>query len=287
MNAPILKPAGPITKFVGGKAQLLPVILPRLPIRIGTFYEPFVGGGAVFFALANEGRFKRAVLGDSNASLVNMYVQVRDKCSAVLDHLRVHDAKHSEAYFYQQRSRPMGSGPSGAARFIYFMKVNFNGLYRVNQSGDVNTPFGHHQKKPNIINADGVRAASRALQGVEVICADFAEVLKGTGVGDAAFLDPPYLPASKTANFTAYGSDGFTVADHERLADCVAETVKRGANVLLSNSDTPESRSIFTRNGWLVESVSARRSINSDGKKRGAVGEILVSAPKRAGKVVK
>lgn len=273
--------AEPVCRFVGGKTQLLPEILPRLPAKIETYYEPFVGGGAVFFALANEGRFKRAVLGDTNADLVNMYIQVRDRCSAVIEHLRNHDAKHSEKHFYQVRAGNLTDGPSGAARFIYFMKTNFNGLYRVNQEGRINTPFGHHPKKPKIVDVAKLRAASRTLQDVNVVCADFEKTVWKAAVGDAVFFDSPYIPASATANFTAYGSDGFDIEDQERLADCMVSVVKRGANVLLSNSDTADSRRIFGRGQWQVEEVSARRNINSDGSKRGAVGEILVSAPRR------
>ncbi len=279
--------AVPFIKAVGGKTQLLSEILPRLPAKIGTYYEPFCGGAAVFFALAAEGRFKRAVLGDTNAALINMYAQVRDNCSAVLDHLRMHDAKYSEAYYYQQRARNLDSGPSGAARTIFLNKTGFNGLFRVNADGGYNVPFGKHAKKPRICHVDGLRAASRALQGVKLICASYEAVVARSGVGDACFMDPPYIPASATANFTGYTSDGFDIEDQESLADCVASVVKRGANVLLSNSDTPESRRIFGRGQWLVEKVSARRNINSDGAKRGAVGEILVSAPKPVRKVVK
>jgi len=276
-----------VIRFVGGKSELLPEILPRLPLKISTYYEPFIGGGAVFFALANEGRFKRAVIGDSNLGLVNLYIQIRDKCSAVLDHLRMHDQKHSGAHYYEQRGRNWDAGPSGAARFIYLMKTNYNGLWRVNADGRMNTPFGHHKKKPNIVNADGLRAAARALQGVKIVHGDFEKTVVRAAVGDVVYADPVYLPIPGSASFTAYGADGFDVEDHERLADCIAACVKRGANVLLSNSDTPESRRIFTRGGWHVEKVSARRNINSDGGARGPVGELLVSAPKRKRNVVK
>lgn len=279
--------AAPCIKAVGGKTQLLPEILPRLPAKIDVYYEPFCGGAAVFFALAAEGRFKRAVLGDANPALINMYVQIRDNLRAVLQHLHAHDANYSEDYYYLQRPRALDVGPAGAARTIFLNKTGYNGMFRVNADGGYNVPFGHHENKPTICNVEGLRAASKALQGVKLVCDDFETVLAGAGLGDAAYIDSPYIPASKTANFTSYTSDGFTIEDQERLAGCVVSVVKRGANVLLSNSDTPESRRIFTRGGWQVDKVSARRNINSDGAKRGAVGEILVSAPKRARKVVK
>ena len=276
--------AAPIIKFVGGKRQLLPEILPRIPLEIGTYYEPFVGGGAVFFALANEGRFKRAVLGDTNANLVNMYIQVRDKCEAVLAHLRTHDSKHCEAHYYEQREKTQ-VGPAGAARLIYLLRACFNGLYRVNKDGVFNTPYGN-PLNPRIVDVDGVRAASRALQGVKIVCSDFADTVSRAHSGDVVYFDPVYLPLPGTASFTAYDSAGFSVGDHERLAACMTSLVKRGVNVLLSNSDCPESRRIFTRGGWQVETVMAKRNVNSKGDGRGAIGELLVTAPKRKRRAV-
>jgi len=284
MNAP-LSIAIPVIKIAGGKRQLLPEILPRLPSKISTYYEPFIGGGAVFFALANGRCFKRAVLGDSNADLINLYTQLRDKPAAVLAHLRTHTANSSKDYYYEQVDRSLSEGPAGAARFMYLNRACFNGLVRYNQSGQFNTPYGDGRLRA--VDGDAIRAASAALQGVKLVCGDFEKLMAKPGVGDATFCDPPYLPVSATSNFTTYGADGFGVADHERLADCVASCVKRGANVLLSNSDTPESRRIFGRGQWELEKVSARRSINSKGDGRGAVGEILVTAPKRSRKVVK
>lgn len=268
--------AAPCIKFVGGKRQLAPLILARLPLEIGTYYEPFCGGAAIFFALANEHRFKRAVLADTNGDLINMYVQIRDDLASVVRHLRTHVAKNCEEYFYEQRAYPINRrGPAPAARFIYLIKTAFNGLWRVNQSGAPNAPWGKYEN-PNILDVPALKAASFALQGVELIEGDFAPVIAKAKRGDAIYADPPYLPASKTANFTAYGADGFTIADAERLAYCFEWAARRGVHVLLSNSDTPDSRRIFR--AGTIERVTARRNINSKGDGRGAVGEILVSA---------
>jgi DNA adenine methylase len=264
--------AAPFVKWAGGKRQLLPDILSRLPAKIGTYYEPFVGGGAVFFALANAGRFAHAVIGDMNLDLVNAYRQIRDRLPAVIDHLRLHQQQHSEKYFYEQRKLALRSpGASGAARFLYLNRTCFNGLYRVNKSGAFNVPFGDY-KSPRILNVEGLEAASSALLGVEIRHEDFAAIRLVEG--DAAYFDPPYLPASESANFRAYCREGFNVSDHERLAISFAEGVMQGAYVLLSNSDTAEARRIFAP--WKIDSVTARRNINSNGGKRGAVGEILV-----------
>lgn len=285
MPAAVIVPAAPIVKFVGGKRALLPEILPRLPPKIDTYLELFVGGGAIFFALANEGRFKRAIIGDTNANLINMYKQVRDRCDLVIRHLREHEARNSEEHFIEQRTKPQ-VGPSGAARLIYLLRTCYNGLYRVNQSGEFNTPYGKYTN-PRIVDVEGLRAASAVLQGVKIVCGDFAKLLDMAGVGDAVYCDPPYLPLPGASSFTAYDSAGFGIEDHERLAASITAAVKRGANCLLSNSDCPESRRIFTRGGWQVDTVMAKRNVNSKGDGRGAVREIMVTAPKRRVRVVK
>lgn len=269
--------ATPFLKSLGGKRQLLPAILPRLPQKIRTYFEPFAGGAAVFFALAAERRFEHAVLGDMNGDLINAYTQVRDDLPSVVRHLRTHVAKNCEDYFYLQRSYPLhGRGPAPAARFIYLNKTAFNGLYRVNKSGEPNMPYGHYEN-PRILDQQGLRRVSLALQGVELVEGDFAPLLARARAGSVVYGDPPYLPVSKTANFVGYSADGFGVEDTERLARLSAAAALRGAHVLLSNSNTPETRRVFSEARGMVEEVSARRNINSDGEKRGAVSELLVT----------
>jgi DNA adenine methylase len=272
---PLLQPL----RWVGGKRQLLPEILARLPQEIETYYEPFAGGAAVFFALARLGRFKRAVLGDTNAELINVYRQLRDDCETVLAELSWHAAHNKEKYFYQQRSRVRGEfDAAGAARFIYINRTCFNGLYRVNKKGEVNTPWGH-LAKPRIYDVEGLRVASRMLQGVGLRVCRFDETMGVAGRGDVVYLDPPYLAASKSSNFTAFDKSRFGVAEQEELAKWFRACASEGVHVLLSNSDTIESRRIYGVPGNTVEVVGARRNINSDASKRGAVGEILVSVP--------
>ena len=271
--------AVPLLKWPGGKRQLLPQLLPRMPQQIATYFEPFVGGGALFFALANECRFKRAVIADTNADLINVYLQVRDNPSAVTDELRRHAAAHSEKHFYSERELLNGNyGESGAARFIYLNRTCFNGLYRVNKSGQFNVAFGRYAK-PRIVDEGGLLRASIALRGVEILNDSFEVSTKAARAGDSVYLDPPFMAASKSASFAAYQSDGFSVQDHEKLAIVFGEIAASGAHVLLSNSDTVESRRIYGVPGNTVEVVGARRNINSKASGRGAVGEILVSVP--------
>ncbi len=272
---PLLQPL----RWVGGKRQLLPEILARLPQEIETYYEPFAGGAAVFFALARLGRFKRAVLGDTNAELINVYRQLRDDCETVLEHLSFHAGHNGEKHYYQQRSKVRGDfTQAGAARFIYINRTCFNGLYRVNKAGEVNTPWGH-LTKPRIYDVEGLRVASRMLQGVELVVAPFGATMTAAGRGDVVYLDPPYLAASRSSNFTAFDKGRFGVAEQEGLAKCLRLCASTGAHVLLSNSDTIESRRIYGVPGNTVEVVGARRNVNSNASKRGAVGEILVSVP--------
>jgi DNA adenine methylase len=273
-----LKPLSQPLRWVGGKRQLLPAILARLPARIDTYYEPFAGGAAVFFALARAGRFKRAVLGDTNERLLNAYIQLRNFTGDVIALLRKHEKRNSEEYFYRQRAL-MGTGSvEDAARFIYINRTCYNGLYRVNKAGEPNMPYGH-MAKPRICDADGLSAAARLLNGVEIVRSDFSNLVTDAGKGDAVYFDSPYFPVSKSANFTAFQSGGFATKDQERLALVMRQCSDRGAHVLLSNSDTLESRRIYGVPGNTVEVVHARRNVNSAGAKRGPVGEILVSVP--------
>lgn len=265
--------AAPFLKWAGGKGQLLEQILSRLPREIpGTYVEPFLGGGAVFFELARLGRIKHARLSDRNPELVATYLAVRNQLADVIHALRTHI--NDEEHYYAVRALDPSklSDPERAARTIFLNRVGYNGLYRVNASGLFNVPFGRY-KNPKICDVEGLGHASKALQLADIRVADFAETCAGVGVGDVVYLDPPYVPVSKTASFTSY-SGRFDEAEHHRLAAVFAELVDRGAFVLLSNSDTKLSRALYT--GFKITTVEATRAINSKVDKRGVVREVLV-----------
>ena len=190
----------PVLKWAGGKRRLVPDILAALPERIDTYYEPFLGGGAVFFALAAARRFRRAVLSDQNPDLVCVYEASRDDVVGVIDALS--GMRHSEAEYYRVRSSRPRAAARRAARIIYLNKTGYNGLYRVNRSGHFNVPFGRYVR-PKICDADNLRAVAGALQGVEVLVSDFEAVVAGARNGDAVYFDPPYVPISETASFTS------------------------------------------------------------------------------------
>lgn len=279
LSAPPAEAPRPFLKWAGGKRSLLGHISPRLPDRIRTYYEPFVGGGAVFFHLAAHHRFERAILGDLNPELIEAYVVVRDDCPALVEALIAHAAfAEDAAYYYEVRAWPSleeRTAVERAARLIFLNKTCFNGLYRVNKRGQFNVPFGH-RKRPWLVDTEGLLAASNALRGVELIAGDFAATVRLAGKGDAVYLDPPYVPRSSTASFTAYHQAGFGSADHERLPAVLRCCAARGAVAVLSNADTATTRALFE--GFSIHEVMARRAINRVGGRRGPVGELLVTA---------
>lgn len=269
--------AHPFLKFAGGKTALLPLILPRLPKKIKTYYEPFVGGGAVFFALAAEGRFKKAVIGDSNQELVNAYIALTIDADHVIRALEKH--VYEEKYYYDVRAQDPNklSSSARAARFIYLNKTCFNGLWRVNKAGHFNVPFGRYTN-PMICDEENLRVVETVLRGeVSIWGSDFEERVGQAKRGDAVYFDPPYAPASKTANFTAYTKGGFGLEEQVRLRDVAAKLVKKGVHVLLSNSNTPLVRRLYRHKSFYFEKVQAPRRINSKGGKRGDIGELLIS----------
>lgn len=271
------KAAKPFLKWAGGKAQLLEAILPLVPESFGTYHEPFVGGGAVFFRLRALGRVKKAVLSDANSELVDAYRALRDDPGAVVAELELLTGRTSEEDFYAIRAQDPDAMTVAqrTARLIYLNKVGFNGLYRVNSKGRFNVPYGRNAK-PNILDRENLSAVSRALKGVQIEHGSFGGVLKRVRPGDFVYFDPPYEPTSKSASFTAYAKGGFGEAEQRQLAQVVEALSRAGVEVLLSNSDRPLARTLYERPGYEVTRVDARRAINSVGGGRGAVKELLV-----------
>jgi DNA adenine methylase len=265
----------PFLKWVGSKRFLLPEILRRLPKKMNAYYEPFLGGGAVFFALAAEGRFKKAVLSDANAELVATYNALADEVDAVIE--RLHEHVYDKTHYYAVRAHEPRSLPAKAARMIYLNRTCFNGLYRVNQKGHFNVPFGRYTN-PTICDEGNLRAVSKVLKskGVSVLVADFVDAVKKAHEGDVVYFDPPYVPLSTTSDFTTFTKGGFGTADQVRLRDCFKSLEERGVHVLLSNSDAPMVRELYK--GFRVSKVKAPRRVNSKGNKRGDVGELIISS---------
>lgn len=267
----------PILKWVGGKRQLLSEICPLIPKKITTYVEPFVGGGAVLFELQP----KRAIINDFNKELINTYKVVKEDPHKLLEFLETHDKNNCEDYYYEIRSLDRSddfekmSNIEKAARIIYLNKTCFNGLYRVNQAGQFNSPYGRY-KNPNIINRPAVLAMSNYFNNndIKIMQGDYREVLKDLTKGTFVYFDPPYLPISTSSSFTGYTEGGFDEKEQIELKKECDKLSAKGIKFMLSNSDHPTIRELYKN--YNITTVQARRAINSKGNKRGEIKEVLV-----------
>jgi DNA adenine methylase len=270
--------AKPFLKWAGGKTALLGQLLPLVPRVFGCYYEPFLGGGAVYFALAGlkqkgEIKFTGAYLSDLNEELINAYQVVRDDVTGLLGWLGKFQVSHSKEFYYQLRNWCPITPVERAARFVYLNRTCFNGLYRVNKLGEFNVPVGNY-KNPKICDEENLRLCSHVLADAELGCAPFERILDRATTGDFVYFDPPYVPISATANFVSYTPDGFGWTDQERLASVVRELDRRGCQVMVSNAWVESLQQLYT--GFRLVEVRAPRAINSKGNARGKVSEMLV-----------
>ncbi len=262
--------ARPFLKWAGGKQQLLSRLIPRCPSSFNAYYEPFLGSGALFFALAP----RRAVLSDANDELIIAFQAVRDQVRGVIRHLSRH-RNDKEHFLAVRRQNPNTmSAPGRAARLVFLNRTCYNGLYRVNQRGQFNTPFGRY-KRPNICNRAALQQASLSLRGVEILALDFRTALERPHSGDFVYLDPPYVPVGRYSDFKRYHKESFTLDTHRALALAFAKLDGRGCHVMLSNSYCEFTLKLFDR--WNVEVVHARRLINKNSDGRAPIREILVT----------
>lgn len=267
---PADEPRRPFIKWAGGKRQLLPELRRYVPERFGRYFEPFVGGGALFFELQP----RAAVLTDVNERLIRTYRGVRDDVERVIALLERYP--HDEKFFYELREVDIDActDVEVAAWFIYLNKVGFNGLYRVNRRNRFNVPFGRH-KNPTICDVATLRACSAALASASLEVADFEAAVASAGPGDLVYFDPPYVPLSETSSFTSYTSDKFGWAAQVRLRDLALELKQRGVHVLLSNSSADLVRDLY-RPSFTTTEVLATRLVNSKVSRRGAVTELVI-----------
>jgi DNA adenine methylase len=262
----------PFLKWAGGKGKLIQQYIPYFPKKFKTYYEPFLGGAAVFFYLNPPS----AALTDINAELVNAYRCVRDNVEELILNLEVHQLRHCRDYYYEVRQSPGVTNIEKAARLIYLNKTCFNGLYRENSKGAFNVPIGKY-KNPKICNPALLRSVSAALQNAQIKVRPFEDILEhASSCDDFVYFDPPYHPLSPTSNFTAYSRYSFTQDDQIRLKYVFAELAERGVNVMLSNSDCPFIRELYS--DFNINSIIAPRLINSDARKRGNITEVLITS---------
>ena len=270
----------PFVKWAGGKRQLIPILNENLPKSFGTYFEPFLGGGALLFHMLIERNRQKCSISDLNSDLVLSYTTIRDKVESLINSLKNHEKnyqKDSKSYYYSVRESNPRSQIEKTSRLIFLNRTCFNGLYRVNSKGKFNVPLGKYTN-PNIVNEDNLHSVSHILQSsrVDIKCRDFEAVLRDAKKGDLVYFDPPYQPVSDTANFTSYTNKDFTYDDLGRLADLCMALDSKGCRVLLSNSDSKEVTDMFSSKPWNVSKIKANRSINSNSKKRTGHFELLI-----------
>lgn len=263
----------PFLKWAGGKRQLLPVLCSCVP-PYQRYIEPFLGAGALFFALGPQ----QALLSDLNPELMNCFEVVKNDVEALIRELQNHE--HNETYYYflrdADRAEDFRSWPAlaRASRFIYLNRTCFNGLYRVNARGHFNVPFGRYAN-PQIVNAPLLRACSAALQKAVLRCSPFTWIADTARPGDFVYFDPPYVPLNMTSSFTSYTSEGFDESMQSELVSLCRLLDKRGVLFLLSNSGSPSTTALY--NGFAVATLPARRSIAARNSSRKTVSEVLVA----------
>ena len=270
------KLVAPVLKWVGGKRQLIDTFAPLLPKKITSYCEPFVGGGALLFHLQP----KTAYVNDINTDLICVYTVIRDNVDELIEELKKY--KNESAFFYTVRDWDRDpekyaslTDVQKAARILYLNKTCYNGLYRVNNAGEFNSPFGNY-KNPNIVNEPVLRAVSNYFNSATIYfsAVDYAEVLSTIKKGTFVYLDPPYDPVSETSSFTGYSKGGFSKQDQIRLRECCDELNKRGIKFMLSNSATDFIKEQYS--AYNITTVQAKRIINSVASKRGDVDEVVV-----------
>lgn len=271
------KLVAPFLKWVGGKRQLVPEIKKILPKGMArlVYYEPFIGGGALLFELQPG----RAVINDYNEELVNVYRVIKDHPEELIEDLRKHE--NTAEYFYEIRSIDRTAlfdnltEIERASRIIYLNKTCFNGLYRVNNAGEFNVPFGKY-KNPNIVNKPVIKAVSRYLNtaDIQILNGDYEEALADIPLNSFVYFDPPYYPISESSNFTGYVQGGWAKNDQIRLRNVCDSLNERGIKFLLSNSSADFIKDIYSN--YDIHIVKATRSVNSDSTKRGQIDEFLI-----------
>jgi DNA adenine methylase len=260
----------PALKWAGGKSQLLGQLLPYFPKGFARYLEPFLGGGAVWLKLDPQGP---CLLSDSNQELINLYQVIQDNPELLMKKLDKLTENYSEEFYYELRQTQPKPPVDKAARTLFLNKTGFNGLYRQNRKGEFNVPFGKREKCPALYDPQNLLALSQRLLKANLYCMDFEELLDQAGEGDFVYCDPPYEPLSATSNFKSYTHSGFTQDDQIRLRDACARAAKRGAYVAVSNSHTPFILELYS--WWEIHELTASRNINSNGKARGKISEIL------------
>lgn len=268
----------PFTKWTGGKRQLLPIIKSLMPDNYNNYFEPFIGGGALFFDLSPD----KAVINDFNNELINCYQQIKKYPQKLIELLAKHQENNSKEYYLELRSADRDNridkmtNVERAARIMYMLRVDFNGLYRVNSKNQFNVPYGRY-KNPKIVDSDLILSISQYLNSnnIKILTGDFEKTVQDVVAGDFVYFDPPYIPLSETSAFTSYTHEGFTYEDQVRLRDCFKKLDEKGAFVMLSNSSSPLVEELYK--DFNIHKVEANRTNGAKTSSRGKISEIIVT----------
>ena len=274
LNSQISISSKPFVKWVGGKRQLLPQIIQKLPTNFNCYYEPFLGGGALYFHLQPQSSF----ISDINPELINAYQTIKTRVNLLVEELQHYE--NSEEYYLSVRELDRDpkvfaklSAVQRAARFIYLNKTCFNGLYRVNSKGQFNVPFGHYSS-PNILDVDNLSACSAVLQNATINCESYMSVLRYAKANDFVYFDPPYIPDGISSTFTQYTKDGFGMIEQQELLDVCHLLDARGVKWMLSNSSAPIVYKMYDK--FSIETIEAQRNVGASASSRKKVNEVLV-----------
>lgn len=272
------KKVTPVLKWPGGKRRVLPELKKYIPKTYTSYYEPFIGGGAMFFDLSPM----IATVSDVNEELINVYKEIQQDPTNLLTELGKHALNHSESYFYQIRALDRNdtlyaalSKAEKAARMIYLNRTCFNGLYRVNSKNQFNTPYGKYVN-PRIVDAENIQAIHDWMSRRKITFSngDYSSSLKPATAGSFIYLDPPYVPATETASFVSYSKDGFSMENQEALKDLALTLDAAGSFIMLSNSDTPLTRELYK--DFIIKPINVSRSVGASASSRNKVGEVIV-----------
>lgn len=274
------KKAKPFIKWVGGKGQLLKQLEALMPKQYNNYFEPFVGGGAVFFEISP----KKSHINDINKTLIATYGYIKDDVDTLITKLAklekkylAQDTENRKEFYYSIREKYNSLSHEDFERSLYFLFLNktaFNGLYRENSSGGFNVPIGSY-KNPTIANGDNLRRVSKSLVNTKITNGSFVDAVKNAKAGDFVYFDPPYHPLSETSSFTSYSKDDFSADDQIKLRDLFVELDKKGVHLMLSNSSAPFIQEIYE--GYNQVPVYANRMINSKSDKRGKIPEVVIT----------
>ena len=268
----------PFTKWTGGKRKLLPNLQSHMPDKFNRYFEPMVGGGALFFELEPQD----AVINDFNTELINTYLQIRDKPAELLDLLRFHKESNSKEYYLKIRSADRDgrleqmSNVERAARILYMLRVDFNGLYRVNSQNQFNVPYGKY-KNPKIVDSDLIHSISEYLNDnkITILNTDFEKAVQDVRKGDFVYFDPPYIPITETSSFTSYTHEGFSYAEQIRLRDTFKYLNDKEAYVMLSNSSSPLVQELYQE--FNIHYVETQRTNGAKRSSRGKISEVIIT----------